>query len=75
MTWLELFGGIVACPSSAFLSPLITTCLAWLRFLNLRKAHVAALAANPKAKPRHEKVSIELFTKKTEKDFVEAKKE
>ena len=29
----------------------------------------------PGSKPRHEKVDVELFTKKKEQDFVEAKQE
>lgn len=47
----------------------------WLRFLALRKQHVTALAKNPKAKPRHERVDISLFTKKTEEDYVDVKKD
>lgn len=49
--------------------------LAAPRFLALRKSHVAQLSKNPKSRPRHEHVDISLFTKKTETDYVDVKKD
>ena len=45
------------------------------RFMSLRKNHCAILAANPRAKPRHEKVDTALFTRKKEEDYIDVKQE
>ena len=49
--------------------------LAVSRFRSLRASHVALLVKNPKAKPRHEKLDIDLFTKSKEEDYVDVKQE
>lgn len=46
-----------------------------LRFKSLRKAHLTSMINNPKSRPRHEKVDIELFTRKKETDYVDVKTE
>lgn len=45
------------------------------RFRNLRRAHITQVLKNPRSKPRHEKVDIELFTKRSESDYVDVKRD
>ena len=45
------------------------------RFKSLRASHVLALLKNPKGKPRHERVDIDLYTKSKEEDYIDVKKE
>lgn len=42
-----------------------------VRFKGLRKRHVSFLAKNPKGKPRHEVVNIDLFVKKSTSKYVD----
>ena len=42
-----------------------------VRFKGLRKRHVVFLAKNPKGKPRHEVVNIDLFVKKETSKYVD----
>lgn len=46
-----------------------------LRFDQLRASHVKVLAKNPKSKPRHERINVEMFTKKKETSYVDVKKD
>ena len=46
-----------------------------LRFMSLRASHVQILARNPKSKMRHEKVDLELFTRKKEESYIDLKED
>lgn len=51
------------------LSP--STILNPLRFAALRKKHVSALAHNPRGRPRHEAVNVDLYITKTNQKYVD----
>ena len=46
-----------------------------LRFRSLRKAHAVQMLKFPSKKPRHEKIDIDLFTRKTESDYLDVRKD
>lgn len=46
-----------------------------LRFRSLRATHLVNCVKNPRAKPRHEKIDVELFTQKKEESYIDLKED
>lgn len=56
-------------------SPLVDISPFVLRFMSMRASHLQAVMRNPKSRPRHERVDLELFTNKKEESYIDLKED